>query len=104
MKNIFWTAYSHEERHLAINTIQDIVSQHGDIIDFKAFSDISLTITIEIKESEVDLLYGKLKDKTIMNQFEYLDSGSPRERILYLNITFIKGTGDHRSEILSTPG
>ena len=104
MRNIFWTAYSHEERHLAINTIQNMVSKYGDIIGFKTFSDISLTITIEIEESKVDLLYDELRDHIIIDKFDFLNSTSLSERTLYLNITFAKGTGDRRIEIPSTPG
>ncbi|HEU4497072.1 MAG TPA: hypothetical protein VFR70_08490 [Flavobacterium sp.] len=104
MKNIFWKGYSNEERHLAIDKVQNIVSSYGSIIGFKLFSDISLTVVIEIEESEIDRLYGLLSDNLKMDRHEYLNSDSSRERTLYLNITFAIGTGDRRNEVSSVPG
>jgi hypothetical protein len=49
MKHIFWTGYSQGDRHEAIDSIKCIVSQYGDLVDFKFFSDISLSMTIEIE-------------------------------------------------------
>ena len=48
MENVFWIGYSNEERHSAISKIQSIISKYGDVVDFKIFSDISLSIKIEI--------------------------------------------------------
>jgi hypothetical protein len=62
MEKLFWTAYSNEERSKAISNIQTIISKYGDIIGFKFFSDISLTMTIEIKELRIDTLYDELKN------------------------------------------
>lgn len=50
MKNIFWTGYSNHERHFAINAIKSVVSKYGDIVDIHLFSDITLTMTIELQE------------------------------------------------------
>ena len=47
MDNIFWTAFSNDERHSAINKIQNMVSKYGAIVDVHFFSDISLSLTVE---------------------------------------------------------
>ncbi len=61
MKNIFWTGFSDDERHIAINKIQNTVSKYGDIVDFHLFSDISLSMAIEIEELKIE--NQELKDK-----------------------------------------
>ena len=88
MGNIFLTGFCNHERHEAISEIQNIVSTYGDIIDFKFFSDISLSMVIEMKEFKIDELYDGLQNKLVMNKFEYLHSISQKERTIYLNITF----------------
>ncbi len=88
MGNLFFTGYCKDERQKGINDIQNVVSKYGDIIDFKIFSDISLSMVIEIKEFKIDELYDDLRKKLGMNKFEYMNSTSQNERTIYLNITF----------------
>jgi len=102
MKNIFWAGYSNNERHSEIDKITHIIEKYGDIVDFKMFSDISLTIKIEIEELKIDILYKELKDNIRIDKFEYLNSISKNERNVYFNITFAKGTGN--LIITSAPG
>lgn len=104
MENIFWTGYSLDERYSAISTIKMLISKHGDIVDFKLFSDLSLTMVIEIEEFKIDQLFDELVDYIKMDKFEYLNSISMKERTVYLNITFSKGTGNLRIEVPSVPG
>ncbi len=88
MENLFLTGYCNDERHKGISEIQNVVTKYGDIIDFKIFSDISLSIVIEIKEFKIDELYDDLRKNLGMNKFEYVNSTSQKERTIYLNITF----------------
>ena len=64
MENIFWTGYSNDERHTAINKIQSVVSKYGDLVDFKLFSDISLSMTIEIEEFKIENMSREMFCKT----------------------------------------
>lgn len=104
MDTIFWTAYSNDERHAAINKLQHVVSAYGDIVDTTFFSDISLNIKIEIEESRIDGLYDGLRTIVGIDKFEYLNSNSRKERVVFLNITFNKGTGNLKIEVPSVPG
>ncbi len=104
MKNIFWTGFSDDERHIAINKIQNTVSKYGDIVDFHLFSDISLSMAIEIEELKIDKLYEELSKVIGLEQAECLNSSSTKERKLYLNITFAKGTGNLKIEVPTIPG
>lgn len=104
MKNIFWTGYTNQERHTAIDKIRRVVSKYGYIIDFHLFSDVSLSMTIEIEEFKIDKLYDDLNEKIGIQKWEYLNSISKNERTVYLNITFAKGTGNLKIEVPSVPG
>ena len=104
MDNIFWTGYSNDERHSSMNTVKMVVAKYGDIVDFNFFSDISLTMAIEIEEFKIDNLYDELVKNIGMDKFEYLNSNSKKERKVYLNITFTKGTGNLIIEVPSVPG
>jgi hypothetical protein len=104
MKHIFWTGYSNNERLASINAIRSIVSRFGDIVDYKLFSDISLTMTIEMEEAKMNTLYDDLKDIISMDAFEYIHSDSTNERTIYFSISFSKGTGNLKIEVPAVPG
>jgi len=104
MNTDFWTAYSNDERHTAINKIQSVVSKYGDIIEFKFFSDISITLIIEIIESKIGKLNYELRDIIAIDKYDHYNSNSQIERTIYLNITFTKGTGNLKIEVPSVPG
>ncbi len=104
MEHIFWTGFSNDERHAAITKIQQVVSTYGDIIDVHLFSDLSLSMTIEIEEFKVDKLYDELTREISMQKWESLNSISKKERTLYLSITFTKGKGNLKIDVPAVPG
>ena len=104
MKSIFWTGYTNQDRNLAITHLTGIINSYGYIVDFKQLSDISLTFVIEIAESKIDTLFHVLEDSISIDRFELLNSTSAIERVIYLNITFTKGTGDLKIEVPAIPG
>lgn len=104
MENIFWTGFSYDERHSAINKIQSVISKYGDVVDAHFFSDISLSMTIEIEEFKIDKLYDELTKIIQVQKPEHLNSISKKERTVYLNITFAKKTGNLKIDVPSVPG
>ncbi len=104
MQNIFWTGFSNDERHTAINKVNSLISKYGDIVDFHLFSDISLSMTIEIEEYKIDKLYDELTEIIGIQKTECLNSISKKERTIYLNLTFADGTGNLKIEVPSVPG
>ena len=104
MKRIFWTGYCNKERTTAIYEIEKILSNYGFVTDFRRFSDISISMTIEIEELKIDQLYSDLKKYLSLNSFEKLNSDSNNECIIYLNTSFVKGTGNLIIEVPSVPG
>ncbi len=68
------------------------------------FSDIAISMIIEIEEFKVDSLFDELTSYMKMNEFEYISTDSKKECIILLNVTFTKGTGDLRIEVPAVPG
>jgi len=104
MENIFWKGFSNDERLSSITTIKELIARYGDIVDFKLFSDVSLTVVIEIGAFNIDKLYNELAENIGMDKFDYLHSIARKEMTVYLNITFTKGTGDLIIEVPAVPG
>ena len=104
MKNLFWTGYCKNDRISAISKIETIVNTYGYIVDFKMFSDISITINIDIEESKIDKLYTALNTYLSVDKSDELYTDSNRERTIYLNIIFTIGTGDLKIETIAVPG
>ena len=100
MKFIFWTAFSPQSKYQAIPKLEEIIDRHeGFIVDIKPFSDLSLSLRIELEERNIDALYTGLQKAMELKPFETMDSSSKRERTVFLNITFAKSTGDVRQNI-----
>lgn len=104
MNAIFWAGFTNDERHSAITKIQRVVSKFGDIVDIHLFSDLSLSLTIEVQELKIDKLHEELSKIIGVEKAEDLNSISKTERTIYLNITFAKGTGNLKVEVPSVPG
>lgn len=104
MNNLFWTAYCSAPRHKAINEIQKVISWYGDVTDFKFFSDISITLIIEIKEANIDNFFKNLSTLITMDRIEPLNPNAQKERTIFLNISFANGTGDLKIEVPAVPG
>ena len=104
MKSIFWTGYCNTERIIAISEMENIIANYGFITDFKRFSDFSLSVSIELEEKKIDNLYEALQSMMSLNDFAKINSTSNIERLIFLNLTFIKGTGELRVEVPAVPG
>jgi hypothetical protein len=104
MENIFWVGYSNYERSQSIIDIERIINSLGYITDFKHYSDLAISITIEIEEHKIDILYKKLKNSIMMDAFDCLNSIADTERTIFLNVSFLTGHGDLKIEVPAVPG
>lgn len=104
MNRFYFIGYYENERIPGISEIETIINKHGFILDFKMFSDISLSMIIEIEESNVDLLFSDLKKIMKMNDFVSLNTNSHEECTILFNVTFSRGTGKLRIETPAVPG
>lgn len=102
--HFYWKAYCNKERHVAIHQIENIVNQYGFITDFHMFSDMEINLKIEIAENKIVRLYEALNE--YMETGKYTDNGtqSTTERLIMLNITFTRSTGNLKIEIPNVPG
>jgi hypothetical protein len=104
MKNIFWSGYCNGARIEAISTLQRVIHDFGYITDFKIFSDVAISMRIEIEELNIDRLYEALTGYLNITGFDKITSASKSERVIFLHITFTKGTGDVKLEVPAVPG
>lgn len=104
MQNVFWTAYSNRNRTAAISQLEETVHRYGYIVQFKPFSDLSLSVHIEVPESRMDALYVALELQMRLDPVEKTESASDRERNVFLNITFIQGSGNLKTDVPAVPG
>jgi hypothetical protein len=104
MKHIFWTSFSNRERHLTIEEIKNTVAKYGYIVDFKQFSDLSLNLTIEIEDLKVAGLYKDLKNILSMEDYEDSEAVPGKEKTVFLNVTFLTGTGNLKNVVPAVPG
>ncbi len=104
-KKINWSVYVDLERNKAIELIKSTISRNdGHIIKSNFFSDLALSLTVEIEERNIAKLYAEFASQMKISDFEGPDSDSSKEWWLLLNISFVKGTGDLRNEIPDVPG
>jgi hypothetical protein len=103
-KNIFISGYSSSHRNEAIYSIENTIDNFGFIIDFKTFSDISISFIISIEENKITQLYDKLSELIVLDSNEIPYSESAKERIVFLKVTFTKASGKFKNEIPSVPG
>jgi len=103
MRKIFWKGISHDDRIKAVSDITAAINNYGAIISFQKFSDIALSLVIEIEERKINRLYTDLKKIMIIEGIENDFNDSPTECIILLEITFTRGTGDLVIEVPDIP-
>lgn len=99
MKKFNWEVICHEERIKGISIVEQSINKYGFILNFKMFSDISMSMMTEIPENKINALYSDLSNLMSLSDYEAFNSVSEKEAIVFLNITFSKGTGDMRIEV-----
>lgn len=104
INNIFWTGFCKKDRFISISEIEDIINKYGFIYDFKEFSDISISFIISVEEHKINKLFIELNKQISLREFESINSPSINERIVFLNVTFLRGTGNFKVEIPAVPG
>jgi hypothetical protein len=102
-----WSLFSKKDRHEAINDLKDIIAEnHGWIVTSNFFSDLAMSMTIEIQEKDIACLHteiGKLMTVSAL-KIDDIDEQSDIEWWIFLNINFAQGKGDLRIEIPKVPG
>ena len=101
-----WQAFSNSDRNETIQRVKDAISSNdGYILNFQMFSDLALSLSIEIAPNKLDSLRTSLGNEMVLS--ESLDSRpkpSTKECMIHLNLSFGKGTGDLKVEVPAVPG
>jgi len=101
---IYWKGFSNKDRNAVIYEIEQQIGKFGFIIDFQMFSDMEISIRIEIETGKAPMLFDELsKIITIQDENEQKCEFN-HECLIYLNITFSSGTGNLRIETPAVPG
>ncbi|MBD0257635.1 MAG: hypothetical protein ICV83_18130 [Cytophagales bacterium] len=104
MGKLYWTGICGQERNGAITQISSIINRYGCFTDFRLFSDVSLSMVIEVEERKVDALYAELGSYLALEDFPPIHSSSARERVILFHVTFTRGTGNVAREVPAVPG
>ncbi len=100
MKNrYFLKGFCGKDRAVGLREVEEIVNNRGFIVDFKMFSDIAISMVVEIEEQKVVALYQALKDYMTMSDLKEEPRHSEKECVVLLNITFTRGSGKMRIEV-----
>jgi hypothetical protein len=100
MNKFYWKGICNKDRNAGISSLEKIISEEGYILQFKFFSDVQMSLIIEIEENKVNDLYQKLKQEIHLNSDTLeLQSNSCNDAQILLSVSFSRGTGDLRIEI-----
>lgn len=94
MKKLYWAGISYNERVKAISDISSTIDRYATILNFQRFSDISLTLILEIEEYKLHSIHDELSKLIAIDKHDFVHSNSKTTTIVFLNITFAKGTGN----------
>jgi len=101
---VYWSGICHEERISAINHIEECINNFGFVMDYKFFSDFSMSMIIEIEERKMENLYHDLAKIIALSGYDKFDAESTKECTILLSISFTKGTGNLKIEVPAVPG
>jgi len=101
-KKLSWEAFSNEDRNMVIEAIKNAISNcDGCIMNFNIFSDLALTLSIEIEESKIQVLHSALSLVVTMSEIDQFDINleSKKEWLIFMNTSFTRGKGELKQEI-----
>ena len=75
-------------------------------MNFNMFSDLTMTLSIEIPENRIIELYNAMNNVLKISDIEYnsLNQGLKKEWRIFINISFSRGKGELKMEIPTVPG
>jgi hypothetical protein len=106
-QTVNWQAYSSNNRNKAIDAVKGVIfSSGGYIVNFNMFSDLAISISIEIEEKDIEDLHKAFSG--ILNisdiDLDKINVKSNKEWLVLLNISFNKGKGELKRNIPAVPG
>ncbi len=106
-QKLHWSGYTNTDRLTVIEQVKHTISDSGGcIVNVNMFSDLALSLTIEVEENQIIPLHQQLS--TILTVSDVSDGNinpnSKEEWLLFVNISFGKGKGDLMIEVPAVPG
>ena len=102
-----WRVFTSKARIEAIDEIKEIIGKSGgSILHFNMFSDLGMSLMIEIEENSISQLYRALSQKVRISESlsEDLSDNAETEWIIFMNISFSSEKGNLKQSIPSVPG
>ncbi|QYA26140.1 hypothetical protein G3I01_11655 [Gramella sp. MT6] len=102
-----WRVFTNKQRNEAIEDLKNAISKtDGYIINFNTFSDLALSLTVEIEEKSIHKLYQKINEvlKISESEPENLNLNSNKDWWIFINFSFGKGKGELKVNVPDVPG
>ncbi|WP_040280309.1 hypothetical protein [Psychroserpens damuponensis] len=101
MKNkLNWILTAHKPRIEAVEEIKKtIASNDGYIVNFNMFSDLAMSLSIEIEANQINNLHQGLKKTLQISSLNFDEEwqNSKKEWLIFINISFTKGKGNMKN-------
>ena len=99
MERFYWTGYCNKNRFQALPEIEKIIGSFGYILDFKEFSDISISMIVEVEQQKIAAFYESLQTYLKLNHVDFPTTASTDDCVVLLHISFTSGSGTVRKEV-----
>lgn len=106
-KSLRWQAFSNQDRNSVLDAVKEAISaSDGCILHFNMFSDLGISLCIEIEENKIIALHQSLGLLLNVSKLEptELNPESKKERLVFMNISFGQGKGRLKKEVPNVPG
>ncbi len=107
LQKLNWEAHSNDDRNKTIEAVKDCLSSNDAcILNFNMFSDLALSLSLEVEENKILALHLSLSKLVNLSDMEIvqINPNSKKEWLIFLNIAFGKGTRELKNKIPSVPG
>ena len=106
-KKLNWQLFSNENRYEIIENIKNVISNSdGYIVNFNMFSDLALSLSVEIEENKIQKLHRVLSQIVNVSELKLdnINLESKKEWLIFMNISFGRGKGELKQEIPEVSG
>jgi hypothetical protein len=106
-KKLNWQLFSNENRYEVIENIKNVISNSdGYIVNFNMFSDLALSLSVEIEEKKIQKLHRALSQIINVSELKLntINLQSKKDWLIFMNISFGKGKGELKQKTPEVPG
>ena len=96
LKKLNWQAYTGEHRNKVIEDVKEsILKNDGCIVNFNMFSDLEISLSIEIEENRIADLYTSFSKSLNISEcnLKKINLNSKKEWMIFMSISFSVGKG-----------